>query len=162
MSCALRPIESLNNLTFETRKTVLSKQVFVIQRGKREYEHFLWPVNHLNQRKSPSAPLVSKEKRTILNRVFSTKFVVFLEVTEVTKVTEVGGDWGSMGNRASRKSNKLVEQINCIKERLEELEQELKGKNDWKERFEKEQREQLEILQKGRLYGDHYWIERLA
>ena len=66
-----------------------------------------------------------------------------------------------MGNRTSRKSNKLVEQINCIKERLEELEQELKGKNDWKERFEKEQREQLEILQKGRLYGD-YWIERLA
>ncbi len=66
-----------------------------------------------------------------------------------------------MGNRASRKSNELVEQINCIKERLEELEQELKGKNDWKDR-EKEQREQLEILQKGRLYGDHYWIERLA
>ena len=66
-----------------------------------------------------------------------------------------------MGNRASRKSNELVEQINCIKERLEELEQELKGKNDWKDRFEKEQRGQLEILQKGRLYGDH-WIERLA
>ena len=66
-----------------------------------------------------------------------------------------------MGNRASRKSNELVEQINCIKERLEELEQELKGKNDWKERFEKEKRGKLEILQKGRLYGDH-WIERLA
>ena len=64
-----------------------------------------------------------------------------------------------MGNRASRKSNELVEQINCIKERLEELE--LKGKNDWKERFVKEKREKLEILQKGRLYGD-YWIERLA
>ena len=66
-----------------------------------------------------------------------------------------------MGNRASRKSNELVEQINCIKERLEELEQELKGKNDWKDRFEKEKRGKLEILQKGRLYGDH-WIERLA
>ena len=71
-----------------------------------------------------------------------------------------------MGNRASsfaeeQQSNKLVEQINCLKERLEELEQELKGTNDWKERFEKEQREQLEILQMGRLYGD-YWIERLA
>ena len=66
----------------------------------------------------------------------------------------------SMGNRTSRKSNKLVEQINCIKERLEELEQELKGKNDWKERFEKEQGNNWKYC-KGRLYGDH-WIERLA
>ena len=31
------------------------EEVFVIQRGKGEYEDFLYPVNHLNQRKSPSA-----------------------------------------------------------------------------------------------------------
>ena len=57
-------------LTFQTRKTEISKQVFVIQRGKRENEDFLYPVNHLNRRKSPSAPLLSKEKLTILDRVF--------------------------------------------------------------------------------------------
>ena len=39
----------------------------------------------------PSATRVSKEKLNILDRVFSTKFVVFPEVTEVTKVTKVGG-----------------------------------------------------------------------
>ena len=53
-----------------------------------------------------------------------------------------------MGNRASRKSNKFVEQIKYIQERLEDLEQELKRKNDWKERFEREQGEQLEKLER--------------
>merc|ERR1711959_157167 len=48
--------------TFEKRKTILPKQVVVIQRVKKEYEDFLYPVNHLNQRKSPSATRVSKEK----------------------------------------------------------------------------------------------------
>ena len=62
--CAKRPIKSLNNLTFETRKTVLPKQVFVIQRGKGEYEDFLSFIIRLNQRQSPSAPLVSKEIET--------------------------------------------------------------------------------------------------
>jgi len=41
-----------------------SKQVLVPKRGKKKYQHFLYPVNHLNQRKSPSAPLVSKEIET--------------------------------------------------------------------------------------------------
>ena len=71
LSCAKRPIESLNNLTFQTRKTVLPKQVFVIQRGKRECEDFLSFIIRLNKRKSPSATLVSKEKITILDRRFS-------------------------------------------------------------------------------------------
>ena len=62
--CAKRPIESLNNLTFETRKTVLPKQVFVILRGKGECEDFLSFIIRLNQRQSPSAPLVSKEIET--------------------------------------------------------------------------------------------------
>merc|ERR1711959_574048 len=43
--------------TFETWKTTLQKQVFIILRGK-EYELFLYLVNHLNQRKSPSATLM--------------------------------------------------------------------------------------------------------
>ena len=37
LSCAKRPIESLNNLTFETRKTILPKQVFVILRWGKEF-----------------------------------------------------------------------------------------------------------------------------
>jgi hypothetical protein len=45
-----------------------SKQVLVPKRGKKKYQHFLYPVNYLNQRKSPSAPLVSKEIETDFNR----------------------------------------------------------------------------------------------
>merc|ERR1712072_933866 len=43
--------------TFQTRKTVLPKQVFAIQRGKGEYEDFLSFIIRLNQRQSPPAPL---------------------------------------------------------------------------------------------------------
>ena len=57
-----------NNLTIQTRTTALSKQVFVPKRGKKKYQHFFYPVNHLNQRKSPSATLVSKEIETDFNR----------------------------------------------------------------------------------------------
>merc|ERR1712072_1533291 len=52
--------------TFQTRKTVLPKQVFVIQRRKGEYEHFLSFINHLNRRKSPSAPLMFKIRALLL------------------------------------------------------------------------------------------------
>ena len=41
-----------------------SKQVLVPKRGKKKYQQFLYPVNYLNQRKSPSAPLVSQEIET--------------------------------------------------------------------------------------------------
>ncbi len=54
----------INNLTIQTRNTVLSKQLLVPKRGKKKDQHFLYPVNHLNQRKSPSAPLVSQEIET--------------------------------------------------------------------------------------------------
>ena len=54
----------INNLTIQTCNTVLSKQLLVPKRGKKEYQHFLYPVNHLNQRESPSAPLVSQEIET--------------------------------------------------------------------------------------------------
>merc|ERR1711990_885108 len=50
--------------TFETRKTILPKQVFVFQRGRKEYEHFLSSINHLNKRKSPSAPLEMANKKS--------------------------------------------------------------------------------------------------
>jgi len=45
-----------------------SKQVLVPKRGKKKYQHFVYSVNHLNQRKSPSATLVSKEIQTDFNR----------------------------------------------------------------------------------------------
>ena len=57
-------LSRINNLTIQTRTTSLQKQVLVPKRGKKKYQHFLYPVNHLNQRKSPSAPLVSKEIET--------------------------------------------------------------------------------------------------
>ena len=38
--------------------------MLVPKRGKKKFQHFLYPVNHLNQQKSPSAPLVSKEIET--------------------------------------------------------------------------------------------------
>jgi hypothetical protein len=41
-----------------------SKQVLVHKRGKKRYQRFLYPVNHLNQRESSSATLVSKEIET--------------------------------------------------------------------------------------------------
>ena len=59
-----RIFSRINNLTFQARTTITSKQVLVPKRGKKKYQHFLYPVNHLNQRKSPSAPLVSKEIET--------------------------------------------------------------------------------------------------
>ena len=82
-----------NNLTFQTRKTVLSKEVFVIQRGKKKYQHFLPPVNHLNQRKSPSALLVSNEIETDF---FSSSFPPkSREVPEVADLSIVCG-WGGV------------------------------------------------------------------
>ena len=91
LSCAKRPIESLNNLTFQTRKTVLPKQVFVIQRGKGECEDFLSFINHLNRRKSPSTTLVSKEIETNFRSSFFQKLRFFPEVTDVPIVR---GGWG--------------------------------------------------------------------
>ena len=85
-SCAKRPFESSikYTLTFETRETILSKQVVVIQRGgKGEHEHFLSFVIRLNRRKSPSAPLVRKEIETNFKFVVFPKVAVFPEVTEV-------------------------------------------------------------------------------
>jgi len=43
----------------KTRKTVLSKQVFVPKRGKKKCEHFFLFVNYLNQRNLPPATLVN-------------------------------------------------------------------------------------------------------
>ena len=90
-----------NNLTVQTRNTVLSKQIFVIQRGKREYKHLLYPVNHLNQRKSPSATLVSKEIETDFRYVFFQKSF-FPRSRKFPKVMRIGvlvagsgESWGS-------------------------------------------------------------------
>ena len=109
----------------KTRKTVLSKQVFVPKRGKKKYQHSLYPVNHLNLRKSPSATLVSQEIETDFSRP---RFSKSREKSPKGR----GRSWssrrlgefvrvGGMANLASRNSNKLVEQINCIKKRLEEF-----------------------------------------
>jgi hypothetical protein len=71
----------------KTRKTVLSKQVFVPKRGKKKCEHFFLFVNYLNQRNLPPATLVSKEKKTVLDRVFSKSSCRFSrEVAEVQVV----------------------------------------------------------------------------
>ena len=61
-------LSRINNLTIQTRTTVLSKQVLVPKRGKKEYLHFHSFINYINQRKLPSAPLVSKEVETDFNR----------------------------------------------------------------------------------------------
>ena len=60
----MRPIESLNNLTFENAYHGTSKTSIRNPARGKEYEHFLSFINHLNQRKSPSAPLVSQEIET--------------------------------------------------------------------------------------------------
>ena len=57
-------LSRINNLTIQTRTTVLSHQVLVPKRGKKKDRNSLYPVNHLNQRKSPSTTLVSKEIET--------------------------------------------------------------------------------------------------
>ena len=62
-----------NNLTIQTRKIVLSKQVLVPEIDKRKYQLFFYSVNHLNQRRSPSATLVSKEIYTDFRFVFFSK-----------------------------------------------------------------------------------------
>ena len=55
----------------KTRKTVLSKQLFVPKRGKKKGSHFFLFVNHLNQRNLPPATLVSKEIETEFRSSFS-------------------------------------------------------------------------------------------
>ena len=57
----------------KTRKTVLSKQLFVPKRGKKKCSHFFLLVNHLNQRNLPSATLVSKEIETEFRSSFFQK-----------------------------------------------------------------------------------------
>ena len=62
------------------------------QRAKRKYQHFLYPVNHLSQRKSPSATLVSKEIETDFNRS-SSFFQKSPEVPEVADLS-ISCGWG--------------------------------------------------------------------
>ena len=61
-------LSRINNLTIQTRNTVLSKQVFVPKRGIKKYQHFIYFISHLNQQNLPSATLVSKEIETDFNR----------------------------------------------------------------------------------------------
>ena len=49
-------------------RTTVRLQVLVPERGKKKYQHFIDFINYLNQRKSPSAVLVSKEIETDFNR----------------------------------------------------------------------------------------------
>ena len=75
---------------------ITSKQVLVPKRGKKKHQHFLCPVNHLNQRQSPSATLVSKEIETTFRSSF---FPKSRKVPEVADVPIVRGGWG--GGRVS-------------------------------------------------------------
>ena len=75
----------------------------MIQRGKKEYEHFLSFINHLNQQKSPSATLVSKEKKTFSNAFFP----------EVMEVLTVGGGCG-----VSRKFAKFVKKARVLRDEV--------------------------------------------
>ena len=86
-------LSRINNLTIQTRTTVLSKQALVPKRGKKKDRDFVYPVNHLNQRKSPSAPLVSKEIETDFNRSSSFFFPKFAEVLEVADLS-ISCGWG--------------------------------------------------------------------
>ena len=55
----------MNNLTLQTRETVLPKQVFVIQRDKKKYHDVLHPITHLDQPPNFAWPtLASKELKT--------------------------------------------------------------------------------------------------
>ena len=63
VSSTIRIFSRINNLT-SNAYDITSKQVLVPKRGKKKHQHFLYPVNYLNQRKSPSAPLVSEEIET--------------------------------------------------------------------------------------------------
>ena len=75
----------INNLTIRTRHTVLSQQLLVPKRGKKKYQYFLYPVNHLNQRKLPSATLVSKEIETdFFRRRFSRRSREVPEVADLS------------------------------------------------------------------------------
>ena len=78
-------ISRIINLTIQTRTTILQNECSY-RNAVKKYQHFLYPVNHLNQRKSPSAPLVSKEKE---NRSLIVVVVVFfLKSRKVPKVAD--------------------------------------------------------------------------
>ena len=86
----------INNLTIRTRHTVLSQQLLVPKRGKKKDQHFLYPVNHLNQRKSSSAQLVSKEIETDLKPILIVVVVFFpksRKVPELADLSIVCGGW---------------------------------------------------------------------
>ena len=82
---------------FSSAYDITSKQVLVPKRGKKKYQRFLYPVHHLNQRKSPSAPLVSKEIETdFFRRRFSRRSRKVPEVADLSiscgwGVVKVGG-----------------------------------------------------------------------
>ena len=82
---------SNNKPHFSSAYDITSKQVLVPKRGKKKYQRFLYPVNHLNQRKSPSALLVSKEIETDFNR--SSFFQKSRKVPEVTHLS-ISCGWG--------------------------------------------------------------------
>ena len=70
--------------------------MLVREHGKKRYQHFLYSVNHLNRRKSPSAPHVSQEIETDFRSSSSFFFQKSREVPEVTDfsiVCGVGGCW---------------------------------------------------------------------
>jgi len=67
-----------------------SKQVLVPIRGKKKYQHFLSFIIHLNQRKSPSATLVSQEIETdFFVIIFSRSRGSFLKPRKLLNVAEV-------------------------------------------------------------------------
>ena len=79
-------------LTIQTRTTAFSKQVLVPKRDKKKYQHSLYPVNHLYQRKSPSASLVSKEIETdFRSSSFFQKARKVPEVADLSIVAGLGG-----------------------------------------------------------------------
>jgi hypothetical protein len=61
--------------------------VLVREHGKKRYQHFLYSVNHLNRRKSPSAPHVSQEIETDFRSSSSFFFQKSREVPEVADLS---------------------------------------------------------------------------
>ena len=79
------------DLTSKTRKTVHSQQVLVPKRGIKKYQHFIYFINYLNQRKLPSATRVSKEIETeFRSSSFFQKSRKVPEVADLTIVAELG------------------------------------------------------------------------
>jgi hypothetical protein len=95
----IRIYSRINNLTIQTRTTILQNKYSYLNAVKKKHQYFLYSVNNLNQRNLPSATLVSKEIETDFNSLIVVRFF-FQRSRKVPEVADlsISCGWGVVGS----------------------------------------------------------------